>query len=72
MSDLNFGATSTSKEEGDFNTSHTETMPDCNVNVDEHFCGELSSICKHCSALHFKDEVNRQGAYKNCCHFGKV
>ena len=72
MSDLNSEATSTSKEEGDFNMLHTETMPDCSVNVDEHFCGELSSICKHCSALHFKDEVNRQGAYKNCCHFGKV
>ena len=72
MSDLNFGATSKSKEERNFKMLHTETMPDCSVNVDEHFCGELSSICKHCSALHFKDEVNRQGAYKNCCHFGKV
>ncbi|KKO73683.1 hypothetical protein AAJ76_3090001956, partial [Vairimorpha ceranae] len=36
-------------DKNDFNMLHTETMPDCSVNVDEHFCGELSSICKHCS-----------------------
>jgi len=51
---------------------HTETMLDISMCVNEHFCGELSTICKHYSALHYKDEVNRQGAYKNCCHFGKV
>ena len=69
MSDLNSEATSTSKEEGDFNALHTETMPDCSVNVDEHFCGELSSICKHCSALHFKDEVSRQRCIQELLSF---
>ena len=41
-------------------------------NILEHFAGDLNNVCLNCSALHFKDETNRNKMYKSCCHFGKL
>ena len=47
------------------------TIKSHDVNVAEHSCGLMDSVCRFCNALFFKQEgIDKQ--YTKCCHKGKV
>ena len=41
-------------------------------NFPENYLGPMDTICKYCSAKHFKNEANSTGRFTNCCQNGKV
>ena len=40
----------------------------------ENYIGKMDSMCRHCNALHFRNECvsGRKEEFKQCCHYGSV
>ena len=42
------------------------------MNVNEHYCGTMTFICKHCRSLNFESENTTPGIFSHCCHNGTM
>jgi hypothetical protein len=40
--------------------------------VEEHYCGQMNTICSHCCSKNFLKEKPSDGNFTYCCHKGKV
>ena len=42
------------------------------MSVNEHYCGAMTFICKHCRSLNFESEKTTRGIFSHFCHNGTV